>query len=227
MSYDTIYGPAENYFHKLLGPEAEPKFNDPDELQQNWGKRWGRGDETSALRMVVVRRPNAGMADIRADAWSEEAQALVDPARNWYYKRDTPPDMEKVLNQHTQLIEALEIEGVEVVTAPDLPRTFTKSVYTRDPLITVPGGAIITRLAPRIRRGEEASMTETIASLGMPSLGTITEDGLVEGGSFQMLNKHLAVYGTSIRCNEEGAHQLESLLKPLDIELITVPLPGY
>ena len=42
-----------------------------------------------------------------------------------------------------------------------------------------------------------------------------------------MLRRNLAVYGTSIRCNEEGARQLGSLLAPLDIELITVPLPGY
>ena len=70
-------------------------------------------------------------------------------------------------------------------------------------------------------------MTQTLAEIGMPILGTITGTGLAEGGSFHMLNRNLAVYGTSIRCNEEGARQLESLLRPLDIELITVPLPGY
>ncbi|HIY64983.1 MAG TPA: hypothetical protein H9830_01740 [Candidatus Agrococcus pullicola] len=227
MTTTDFYGPAENYFHKLLGPEPEPGFSDVEELEANWGRRWGRGDETSALRMVIVRRPNPGMGDIRADAWSEEAQALVDPNRNWYYKRETPPDMAKVLAQHQQLVDALEAEGVEVVIAPELSRTFTKSVYARDPLLTVPGGAIIGRLAPRMRRGEEQSITQTIAALGMPILGTITGTGLLEGGSFHMLRKDLAVYGTSIRCNEEGARQLASLLQPLGIELITVPLPGY
>jgi len=227
MSIGDFYGPAENYFHKLLGPEPEPGFSDPVELERNWSRRWGRGDETSVLRSVVVRRPNAGMADIRQTAWSEQAQALVDPDRNWYYKRATPPNMDTVYEQHNQLVEALRSEQVEVVFAPDLPRTFTKSVYTRDPVLTVPGGAIITRLAPRMRRGEEASMTQTLAGLGMPILGTITGTGMVEGGSFHMLNRNLAVYGTSIRCNDEGARQLESLLRPLDIELITVPLPGY
>ena len=227
MANGDFYGPAENYFHKLLGPEPEPGFSVPEELERNWGRRWGRGDETSVLRTVLVRRPNPGMGDIRADAWSDEAQALVDPDRNWYYKRATPPDMSRVYEQHDQLIAALEAEGVEVIIAPELPRTFTKSVYARDPLLTVPGGAIIGRLAPRMRRGEEASVTQSIAALGMPILGTITGTGLLEGGSFHMLRKDLAVYGTSIRCNEEGARQLESLLKPLGITLITVPLPGY
>ncbi|WP_404448299.1 hypothetical protein LG315_11455 [Microbacterium marinum] len=68
---------------------------------------------------------------------------------------------------------------------------------------------------------------QTIAALGMPILGTITGAGMVEGGSFAMLRRDLAVYGTSIRCNEEGARQLGQFLEPLDIELMTIPLPGY
>lgn len=221
------FGPAENYFHKKIGPEPYPVFNSPDELTRNWGRKWGRVDEYSTLRTVLVRKPNVGMGDIREDAWSDSAQALVDPNGFWYYKRKTPPNMERVMAQHQGLCDALENEGVEVVMAPDLPRTYTKSVYARDPLLTVPGGAIIGRLAPRMRRGEEASMTQTVAALGMPILGTITGAGMVEGGSFMMLRPDLAAYGTSIRCNIEGADQLESLLKPLGIQLIKVPLPGY
>lgn len=227
MSSNHNFGAAENYFHRLIGPESTPEFNDPKELESNWGQRWGAANEYSTLRMALVRKPNAGMSDIRADAWNDQAQALVDPNKNWYYKRETPPDMDRVMSQHEELCKALENDGVEVVYAPDLPRTFTKSVYTRDPVLTVPGGAIITRLAPRMRRGEEASITQTLASLGMPILGTITGAGLVEGGSFAMLRHDLAVYGTSIRCNPEGARQLENLLAPLGIELITIELPGY
>ncbi|MDR2567475.1 MAG: hypothetical protein LBC97_15740 [Bifidobacteriaceae bacterium] len=221
------FAPAENYFHRLLEPEPEPVFTDPAELEGTWGRRWGAADETSTLRMVVVRRPNPGMQDIRADAWREDAGALVDPGRNWYYRRRTPPDWATLLDQHNQLVQALESEGVEVVIAPEMPRTFTKSVYTRDPMLTVPGGAIIGRLAPRVRRGEEPSLTKTVAAVGMPILGTITGDGTVEGGSFAMLRRDLAVYATSIRCNTSGARQLASFLEPLGIELMTVALPGY
>lgn len=224
---DQTFGAAENYFHKIIGPEPEPGFNDPAELERNWGRRWGRGDEVSPLRMVLMREPNAGMGDIRADAWDENAQALVDPHKNWYYKRNTPPDMDVVRAQHKGLRDVLAKEGVEIVLAPDLPRTYTKSVYTRDPVLTVPGGAIICRLAPRMRRGEEASITQTIAALGMPILGTITGTGMVEGGSFMMLRRDLAVYSTSIRCNPEGARQLAHLLEPLGVKLILVPLSGY
>ena len=59
--------------------------------------------------------------------------------------------------QHAALVAALESEGVEVVEVQgDLPAHITTPIYTRDPLITVPGGAIIGRLEPYKRRGEEA-----------------------------------------------------------------------
>lgn len=227
MSSSNEFGAAENYFHKLLGPEPEPRFESTEELEKYWGRRWGAKDDLAQLRVVLVREPNPGMADIRADAWDEGAQALVDPDKNWYYKRHTPPDMDVVMAQHAGLRQALTDEGVEVIVAPELPRTFTKSVYARDPLLTVPGGAVIGRLAPRMRRGEEASMAKIVSDLGMPILGTITGSGMVEGGSFVKLRPDLALYGTSVRCNIEGASQLSNILSNVGIELVTVPLPGY
>ena len=51
----------------------------------------------------------------------------------------------------------------------DLPAHITTPIYTRDPLVTVPGGAIIGRLEPHKRRGEEAAVARTLAGLGMPA----------------------------------------------------------
>ena len=104
---------------------------------------------------------------------------------------------------------------------------FSKAMYTRDPLVTVPGGAIIGRLAPRMRRGEEASVTRAVAALGMPILRTIVGTGLVEGGSFAKLTPKVAAFGTSIRCNDEGARQLQDALRYLGIDLIVVPMAGF
>ena len=50
---------------------------------------------------------------------------------------------------------------------------------------------------------------------------------MVEGGSFVKLRPGVAAYGTSIRCNDEGARQLAETLRPLGIELVVVPLSGY
>jgi CheY-like chemotaxis protein len=61
----------------------------------------------------------------------------------------------------------------------------------------------------------------------MPILATIHGRGLMEGGSFVKLTPTVAAFGTSFRCNDEAAQQLEAALRPLGIELIVVPLSPY
>jgi len=78
-----------------------------------------------------------------------------------------------------------------------------------------------------MRRGEEPLVTRAVAAAGMPILRTITGTGLVEGGSLVKLRPGIAAYGTSIRCNEEGARQLREALAGLGIELIVVPMVGW
>ncbi|WP_247345244.1 arginine deiminase family protein [Bradyrhizobium sp. 61] len=102
-----------------------------------------------------------------------------------------------------------------------------KSVYTRESVIAVGGGAIVTRLGPPIRRGEELPVTRTLANLGMPILRTISDVGLMEGGSFAFITPKLAVVGLSSRVDEEGARQLEDVLRTQGVELLRVHLTGY
>jgi N-dimethylarginine dimethylaminohydrolase len=97
-----------------------------------------------------------------------------------------------------------ESEGVEVHFADQLEERFTKAMYTRDSLISVPGGVIVGRLAPLMRRGEERSATRAVGALGLPILRTITGTGPLEGGSFAKLTRRVAAFGTSIRCNDEA-----------------------
>ncbi|MEV0945310.1 arginine deiminase family protein [Rhodococcus sp. NPDC049939] len=213
--------------HEVLGPEPQPGFLDPEELRSSWGRVWGAADEVSQLRTVLMRPPNPGLRKIRADAWNEELQACVDPGGNWYWRDRNAPDWEKLVAQYDGYVATLESQGIEVLMAPELPETFTKSIYTRDPLITVPGGAVVLRLAPRMRRGEEQSITQSVASAGMPILGTLTGTAVAEGGSFLKLRSDLAAFGTSIRCNREGLLQIRRQLEAVGMDVIEVPLPGY
>ena len=65
-----------------------------------------------------------------------------------------------------------------------------KSCYTRDSVIAVGGGAIVTRLGSTHppRRGTARS-TRTLARIGCPILRTISGTGVAEGGSFAWLNR--------------------------------------
>jgi N-dimethylarginine dimethylaminohydrolase len=204
---------------------AEPPF--ADELAAVWGDSFGAHDEVGVLRRVMVRPPGDELKAIREDAWNEELGALVDPAGHWYWTDRRPPDLELVAEQHAGLVEALRAEDVDVVVTEPLGPPFVKSVYTRDPSITVPGGAIVGRMGVRMRRGEEPHTTRVLAAAGMPILGTITGTGTLEGGSFTKLRPGIAALGTSIRCNEEGFRQLRVLLDLIGVELIRVPVAGY
>jgi N-dimethylarginine dimethylaminohydrolase len=204
---------------------AEPPFH--EQLVEVWGERWGAWDEVGTLRRVLVRRPGDELAAITADAWDEEAQALVDPEGQWYWTDRNAPDLPKVHAQHAGLVAALEDEGVEVVQAEPLGAGFTKAIFVRDPLVTIPGGAVIGRLAVQMRRGEEADITRVVAAQGLPILHTVTGTGTVEGGSLVKLRDGLAAFGTTIRCNQEGALQLQSVFARIGWELLIVPLTGY
>lgn len=217
-------GPPDLHQTRLQGA-AEPPFH--DELTAVWGAEWGAGDEVGPLRRVLVRRPGDELSAVRADAWDAEAQALVDPRGAWYWTDREPPDLDLVHAQHAGLVRALRDEGVEVVVAEPLGGKYVKAIYTRDPLVTVPGGAVIGRMAVRVRRGEEAAVTREVAAAGLPILSTITGTGTLEGGSLVKLRPGLAAFGTSIRCNVEGARQLRAVLERIGWELLVVPLPGY
>lgn len=222
------YDALPDGFHQLLTPpEAEPPFEDPGELRSGWGELWGADDEVGRLRKVMVRAPGDELDPISAEQYRPELDALVDPAGGWYWTGPNPPDIARVREQHRGLVETLAEQGIEVLEAEPIGAPYSKSMYVRDPLVTVRGGAIIGRLAPRMRRGEEAVVTREVTAAGLPVLATITGRGTLEGGSFSKLRPGIAAFGTSVRCNDDAADQLREILGRIGWELIVVPLPGF
>jgi N-dimethylarginine dimethylaminohydrolase len=217
----------EAYHQSLFPPQAEPPFESGEELERVWGARWGANSEVGRLRAVLMRRPGAELERIDAARWDPDMGALVDADEGWYWESEDPPDLDLVAEQYDYLVALLEREGVTVYFAEPAETRLSKAMYMRDPLLTVPGGAILGRLAPRMRRGEEPSVARALSATGVPILRTITGTGLVEGGSFAKLTPTVAAFGTSIRCNDEGARQLEEALRPLGIEVVVVPLSGF
>jgi N-dimethylarginine dimethylaminohydrolase len=210
---------------RRMATAADPPFH--AEIEEVWGRPWGAHDEVGPLRVALVRAPGPALDRISAEAWDPDLGALVDPDGGWYWTRRDPPDTARATDQHQGLVTALRDAGVEVVQAPPMGDVFTKAMYVRDPLVTVPGGAIIARMGVRMRRGEEADITRTVAQAGLPVLATLTGSATLEGGSFVKLRDGVAALGTSIRCNEEGAEQLREILARIGWRLIVVPLPGY
>lgn len=198
--YSEYHPPLENHFQ--------------DDLEQQWGRNWGVNTEVGKLQAVLLHKPG------------EEMLSVQEPVEEWRYTEK--PDLDEMQEDYQRLKNAFEEEGVEVIERKpetnDPPR-LVKSIYTRDPSFTVPGGTIIGRMYDRLRRGEELPTMKTYGEIGCPILHTINGEGTVEGGSVIWLTpEHLAI-GLSSRTNREGARQVKEVVQSMnpDIEVKIIP----
>jgi N-dimethylarginine dimethylaminohydrolase len=215
-----------NQLIKQFPSEAEPPFEDSDLLERWWGRNWGCTNDVGRLRVILMHRPGPEV-NIVDTAKRLDNNAFGDVQTGWYWRGTEGPDLAAMQAQHDAYTSVLRAEGVEVVYLDEIGESRMKSCYTRDSCVAVGGGAIVTRLGPRMRRGEERGVARTLARLGCPILRTISGAGVFEGGSFAWLNKSTAVVGLSSRVNEEGARQVEEVLRSQGVELLKVTLTGY
>ncbi len=215
-----------NQLIKRFLSEPEPAFEDSAQLERWWGRNWGCTTDVGRLRVVLMHRPGPEV-NIVDTAKRLDNNAFGDEQEGWYWRGTEGPDLAAMEAQHDAYTSVLRAEGVEVVYLDAIGPGRMKSCYTRDSCIAIGGGAIVTRLGPRIRRGEEQPVSRTLARLGCPILRTVSGTGVAEGGSFAWLNRKTAVIGLSSRVNEEGARQIEEVLRSQGVELIKVTLTGY
>ena len=157
----------------------------------------------------------------------EEISAFGDGEQNWYYQSDALPDVAAMQRQHDALVAAMQAAGVTVHQIDQPGANLLKRSCTRDPLIMVKGGAIISRMGALVRRGEELAIARTLLKLGIPILRTISGCGLMEGSSFAWVNPKTCAVGAGVRVNREGVEQVAEVLRRQGVELLVAELPGY
>ena len=212
---------------KLFGSQPEPAFESSEQQAGVWGRQWGCDNDVGQIRLCLMHRPGEEMNIIDPAMRIEEIGSYGDQQKGWYFQSDVIPDWGEFQAQHDSLAELLRSEGVEVVMLDSIEADGIKSIYTRDSSIAVNGGALVTRLARSIRRGEEAHVSKTLANLGMPILRTLHGTALMEGGSFAWLNSKTAVIARSICVNDEGCDQVEQVLNAQGVELLRIDMSGY
>jgi len=212
---------------KLFGSHPEPGFESEEQQTAVWGRQWGCDNDVGRIRLCLMHRPGDEMDIIDSTMRIEEIGSFGDRDKGWYFQSDVIPDWDEFRAQHDALVQLLRNEGVEVVFLDDVEDDGIKSIYTRDSSIAIKGGALVTRLARSIRRGEEAHVSKTLARLGMPILRTLHGTALMEGGSFAWLNSKTAVIARSICVNDEGCDQVEQVLNAQGAELLRIDMTGY
>ena len=212
---------------KMFGAQPEPAFEARDELERVWGRAWGCDNDVGRLRAVLMHRPGSEMKVVDPAKRIEAIGSFGDLEAGWYWQSDTIPPVAEMQRQHDALAETMRKEGVEVIFLEGDIGGRLKSCYTRDSVIAVKGGAIVCRMAPRVRRGEELTVSRTLARHGVPILRTLHGTATMEGGSFAWINSRTAVIGRSIRVNDEGVAQVGEVLRHQNVELLCVDLCGY
>lgn len=152
--------------------------------------------------------------------------AVID--RDWkklnYLSR---PDFPQANEEYRNFESMLSAYGAVVRHFPGDPTTTMDSIYCRDASIATDRGMILCNMGKPARGTEPEAQARVFHAQGIPVLGAIKAPGTVEGGDVAWLDQNTLAVGHTYRTNEAGIEQLTSFLKPLGVQVLTVPLPHY
>jgi N-dimethylarginine dimethylaminohydrolase len=137
------------------------------------------------------------------------------------------PELRVALTEYESFQSILKRQGTEVFYLPEESSVNMDSIYCRDASIATDRGMIICNMGKAGRMNEPLAEKKAFDANGIPVLGNIKAPGTLEGGDVAWLDEHTLAVGHTYRTNEEGIRQLTVLLRPLAVEIITVPLPHY
>lgn len=181
-----------------------------EEMATTWGD-WGVSSEIGRLHAVLLRRPGP------------ELDAVTD-FDAMQMRSDLSPDV--VRRQHDALAEAYRAAGVVVHYVERGRIDKPNAMFVRDLMLMTPEGAILTRPASTVRAGEERLVAEALAQLGVPILMSVHGSGTFEGADVIWVDKDLCFLAEGLRTNEEGADQVERMLREIGVAtVIRVGLP--
>jgi arginine deiminase len=169
--------------------------------------------EWEPLRAVLLHRPGSELDEVR------------DPNT---VQMTRIPDANRLRAQHDALAQIYRNQGVEVflVDPPDGIRVPPNLVFCRDLFAMTPEGAIVSRMASSVRAGEERAVARRLAMLGVPILLTVRGPGAFEGGAELLwVDRRTALLSCGVRTNEDGARQVENLLRSMEVEVVRAALP--
>ena len=174
-------------------------------------KNFGAQNMVSPLKKVLMKKPQTFMSKVDTQKWNYIApldQHLINENYNDFYKI--------IKNSGAEIIELqLENENEELCD----------STFTQDPSLLLNEGAIILNMGKQLRKKETLVHKKFYDSINIPIIGSIINDGTVEGGDCLWINNTTLLVGESYRTNRAGIEQLHEILTSLNILLIPIQLP--
>ncbi len=136
-------------------------------------------------------------------------------------------DYDKALKEYDNFVEYLKKSISDIYYLPQNDKAGLDSIYVHDAVIITNKGAILCNMGKEKRRAEPSAAGEFLLELGIPILGSITGEGMLEGGDLVWIDERTLAVGLGYRTNEEGIRQLKELTRDMVDEFIVVPLPHW
>lgn len=172
--------------------------------------------ESGHLKSVFIKRAK--------DAFIDDAHVTKHwEALNYLSK----PDIQTAFSEYEAFEQVFKDNGTEVLYLPEDASVNMDSIYCRDAAIATSKGMIICNMGKEGRKNEPLAEQKAFEANGIPVLGVITAPGTIEGGDVAWLDEKTLAVGHTYRTNEEGIKQITALLKPIGVDVITVPMPHY
>ena len=172
--------------------------------------------DVGELRSVFIKRS--------AQAFSDESMVAAQwKELNFLGK----PDIARSLKEYQLFESLLSVNGNKVHYFNQDGAVSMDSIYCRDASIATDEGMILCNMGKQARRGEPEAARKEFERTGIKILGKIEGPGTLEGGDVAWLDPATLAVGHTYRTNGDGILQLKALLKPLGVEVMTVPLPHY
>ncbi len=131
------------------------------------------------------------------------------------------PDYPLACRQHKDYISALEACGLNVTIMPP-DEDYPDSTFIEDTCLLTDRCAVITRPGADARKGETASVKQTISRF-YNTVEHIRPPGTLDAGDVMMADNCFYI-GLSLRTNQEGARQLSAILESFQFTTCTLPL---
>ena len=172
---------------------------------------YGVSSMVAPLHAVALRKPGKAMLNADVD--------------KWHYAKELVP--EKLLAQYQEFADLIEKSGANVLWFDEADDGLSDSVFTYDPSLITPAGAILMNPGKELRKDEVALHKSFYETHAIDVIGEITAPGSAEAGDcFWLDDKTLAV-GRGFRTNQAGVDQLSAILNEQGIEVLAFDLPVY
>jgi N-dimethylarginine dimethylaminohydrolase len=100
------------------------------------------------------------------------------------------------------------------------------AIFARDLMTITPEGAICSRMASLVRRGEELQAQKIITLLSVPTIFGVHGSGTFEGADMIWIDEKNVLVGVGIRTNRAAVGQISALLGLQGINVHAVPISG-